>query len=109
MPKNKFLDFNESYSTVVSVNKLHITPKDWEWISAAHPHAYETWKKVPKEDHQYLEQLVRDGCSFAYASLLQVCARNNIKWIHFSDEHALINRLAVFEKEWHLYSPVTQA
>ena len=68
MAKNKLTpkkDFNESYSTVVSVNKLHITPKDWEWVSAAHPHAYETWKKVPKEDHEYLEQLVRDGCSFA--------------------------------------------
>ena len=91
-------DFTEAFGKVIYINRLHVTPKDWTVISPTNTSSM--WKKVPKEDTEYLGQLVREGCSFAYASLLQVCDRNKIEWIHFSDEHRKIRGLTLFDDAW---------
>jgi len=98
LDNNSPRDFTESLGKVIYVNKMHVSPTDWGWISPAD--ADSAWKKVPREDTEYLGQIVREGCSFAYASLLQVCDRNNIDWIHFSNEHRKIRGLTVFDDAW---------
>jgi len=101
-------DFKESLLTTIQINRRHITPTDWQWICLgidSQYHRGSAWKRVPQEDMEYLQQLVRDGCSFAYASILQSCARNNIAWIHFSDEHPFIRGLVVYNDAWSKPNP----
>mgnify|MGYP003346943871 CR=1 FL=1 len=93
-------DFTQALVTVIQVNKLHISPLDWARVSPNYPYGKTAWVEVPKEDVDQLGELVREGASFAYASLLQSCDRNQIKWIHFSDEYPLIAGLKVFSDEW---------
>jgi hypothetical protein len=93
-------DFKKSISSLIQVNKCHVTPADWARISTLYPYASSAWVAVPTEDVRFLELLVRDGCSYAYASLLQSCDRNNIEWIHFSKDYPLIRGLEVFTDEW---------
>lgn len=95
---NSSREFTEALGKVIYINRMHVSPADWKWI--APNNAENAWKKVPTEDTEYLGQLVREGCSFAYASLLQVCDRNKIEWIHFSDEHRKIRGLTVFDDAW---------
>ena len=106
----KLRDFKESLVTTIEVNRHHVTPTDWHWIVSGLSVDAKTksaWKKVPAEDTEYLEQLVRDGCSFAYASLLQSCSRNNVGWIHFSDSHELIRGLPLFTDAWAKPNPLS--
>ncbi|MAK71296.1 MAG: hypothetical protein CMF19_04530 [Idiomarinaceae bacterium] len=97
-------DWKHRVITVIEVNKLHISPLDWTRVSPNFPYGKTAWVEVPKEDVDYLGELVKEGASFAYASLLQSCDRNDIKWIHISDEYPLIKGLKVFDKEWAEYS-----
>lgn len=109
MSKTLPRDFNESLLTTIEINRRHITPTDWHWICAGIDSQYQgasAWKRVPQEDVQYLEQIVRDGCSFSYASILQSCARNKIAWIHFSDEHPFIRGLTVYDDAWSKSHPI---
>lgn len=93
-------DFKQALTTVIEINKLHISPLDWARVSPNFPYGKTAWVPVPKEDVDQLGELVREGSSFAYASLLQSCDRNGIRWIHFSDEYPLIKGLKVFRDEW---------
>lgn len=112
MSKTPPRDFTESLVTTIEINRRHITPTDWHWVCSNIDSQYEgasAWKRIPKEDTQYLEQLVRDGCSFAYASILQSCARNNIAWVHFSDEYPFIRGLTVYDDAWSKPNPFTNS
>jgi len=93
-------DFKQALTTVIEINKLHISPLDWARVSPNYPYGKTAWVPVPKEDVDQLGELVREGSSFAYASLLQSCDRNGIRWIHISDEYPLIKGLKVFRDEW---------
>jgi hypothetical protein len=93
-------DFKQALITVIEINKHHISPLDWARVSPNFPYGTTAWVPVPKEDVDQLGELVREGSSFAYASILQSCDRNGITWIHFSDEHPLIAGLKVFSDEW---------
>ena len=93
-------DFKQALTTVIEINKHHISPLDWARVSPNFPYGTTAWVKVPKEDVDYLGELVREGASFAYASLLQSCDRNSIKWIHFFEDYPLIAGLKVFSDEW---------
>jgi hypothetical protein len=93
-------DFKQALITVIEINKKHISPLDWARVSPNFPYGKAAWVQVPKEDVDQLGELVREGASFAYASLLQSCDRNDIRWIHFSDDYPLIQGLKVFEDEW---------
>lgn len=94
------INFKEALITVIKVNKRHITPLDWARVSPNFPYGKTAWVEVPAEDVDALGELVKNGASFAYASLLQSCDRNDIRWIHFSDDYPLIKGLKVFENEW---------
>jgi len=93
-------DFKQALTTIIEVNKHHISPLDWVRVSTNWPYSKTAWVEVPKEDVDQLGELVREGASFAYASLLQSCDRNQIRWIHFSDDYPLIEGLKVFSDEW---------
>lgn len=92
------ITFQDSLRTAIDINKRHISISDWTQI-ASHSDSSK-WIEVPKENHEYLDTLVRKGATFAYASLLQACDRNKISWIHFCDKCPLIKGLPVFHDDW---------
>tara|TARA_E500000178_G_scaffold304669_1_gene315613 strand:- start:425 stop:694 length:270 start_codon:yes stop_codon:yes gene_type:complete len=57
------------------------------------------WLFVPEEENCLYDKLIESGYSFAFVSLLQVSARNGVKWIFFDEDHPLIAGLYVFEEE----------
>lgn len=93
------LDFREGIRRMVHVNVVHVTHTDWGWIAPDYS-TTTALRKVPPDDNTLFEQLVREGCSFAYVSLLQSCARRGFDFIYFDPKGPIISGLETFESDW---------
>jgi len=95
------LDFREGIRRMIHVNVVHVTRTDWGWIAPDYS-TTTALRKVPPDDNVLFEQLVREGCSFAYVSLLQTCARRGFDFIYFDPKGPIISGLETFDSDWDL-------
>ena len=100
-------NWNDCIYQFLEISHLHILPNDWYALpDSTKPNCKALWKSVPVEDLENYHQMIIDqGRSYAYVSLLHLCARQNIRNIKFSKNAPIITNLNAFEDEWANHIP----
>lgn len=96
-------NWDDCLRNTLVLHHTHIHPSDWNAIDPNRNNQkfLSKWKKVPAEDMKHYENMLKDeGRSYAYVSLLHLCRRQNIEYIHFNEHAPKINNLAAFDDEW---------
>ena len=103
--EQKAKPFNDMIRKMLVANINHISKTDWLQLpnckvihSIQDPKSTDLWVFVPEDDNSIYESLIKAGYSYAFVSLLQVCARNQASWIFFSDDNLCVAGIHEFEE-----------